>query len=258
MSRVICLDYGDKNIGVAVSDLLGMTAQAVTVIRRDNENVVKVVLKQLAELIDEYGAREIVLGYPRNMDGSEGFRCEKTREFKARLERRFDIPVILWDERLSTAGAQRNLAHLTREKRKSIIDKMAAVFILQGYLDYMYLQQNLQMKKEKEYTNMSDNEKNENLNEFDEEFDDAYESVTLVDEDGTESEYLIVDSIEDDGISYFLLIAEEDEDNETADAIILKEIEENGEMVMRELEDAEFDRISTLFESSNEDYELEV
>jgi putative Holliday junction resolvase len=71
------------------------------------------------------------------MDGSEGFRCEKTREFKARLERRFNIPITLWDERLSTAGAQRSLMHLSREKRKDVIDKMAAVFILQGYLNFI-------------------------------------------------------------------------------------------------------------------------
>ena len=136
MHRVICLDYGDKNIGVALSDPLGMTAQALTVIRRDNENAVKAVLRQLAKLLSENDVGEIVLGYPRNMNGSEGFRCEKTKEFKKRLEKRFEIPVTLWDERLSTAGADRSLTHLTKDKRKSIIDKMAAVFILQGYLEY--------------------------------------------------------------------------------------------------------------------------
>ncbi|MCL2698838.1 MAG: Holliday junction resolvase RuvX [Defluviitaleaceae bacterium] len=131
----MCLDYGDKRIGVAVSDPLGITAQAITVIRRDNETAVKPVLRSLAELISEYDVGEIILGYPRNMDGSEGFRCEKTREFKARLERRFNIPVILWDERLSTVGADRGLAHLTKKKRDAVIDQSAAVFILQGYLE---------------------------------------------------------------------------------------------------------------------------
>ena len=135
MKRVMCLDYGDKNIGVAVSDSLRITAQALTVIRRDNESAIKAVLQKLTELITKYDIGEIVLGYPRNMNGSEGFRCEKTREFKIRLEKRFVTPVILWDERLSTAGADRSLMHLTKEKRKNIIDKMAAVFILQGYLD---------------------------------------------------------------------------------------------------------------------------
>jgi len=133
--RIMCLDYGDKRIGVAVSDPLGITAQAITVIRRDNETAVKPVLRSLAELISEYDVGEIILGYPRNMDGSEGFRCEKTREFKARLERRFNIPVILWDERLSTVGADRGLAHLTKKKRDAVIDQSAAVFILQGYLE---------------------------------------------------------------------------------------------------------------------------
>ena len=78
----MCLDYGDKNIGVAVGDLLGLTAQGVTVIRRDNESAVKAVLRRLADLISDYEIDKIVLGYPRNMDGSEGFRCEKTRQFQ--------------------------------------------------------------------------------------------------------------------------------------------------------------------------------
>jgi len=250
MQRVMCLDYGEKNIGVAVSDLLGKTAQAVTVIRRDDENAVKAVLRKLAELISEYNVSKIILGYPRNMDGSEGFRCEKTREFKTRLERRFNTQVILWDERLSTVGAGRGLTHLRKQRQKLIIDKVAAMFILQGYLDYT--------TKAKEKIIMSDYEKNEGQHDFEEEFEDSYDSVTLINEDESESEYLIVDSLEDNGITYFLLIAEEDEDNDLADAIILKEVEEDGEVVMRELEDAEFDRISKLFESSNDDYDLEV
>jgi len=256
MPRILCLDYGDKNIGVAVSDLLGISAQAVKTIRRDSEAAVKPVLRELAELVAEYDVGEIVVGYPRNMNGSEGLRCEKTRQFAARLEKRFNIPIILWDERLSTAGAERNLTHMTRVKKVGIIDKMAAVFILQGYIEYKNI---IQEKKEKETKNMSEHEKNENLGEFDEDFEDVYEFVTLIDEDGIETEYLIVDSIEDNGISYFLLIKEEDEDDETADAIILKEIEEDGETVMKGLEDdAEFDRISALFDSSSDDYDLEV
>lgn len=269
MKRVMCLDYGDKNIGVAVSDSLRITAQALTVIRRDNESAIKAVLQKLTELITKYDIGEIVLGYPRNMNGSEGFRCEKTREFKIRLEKRFVTPVILWDERLSTAGADRSLMHLTKEKRKNIIDKMAAVFILQGYLDNQNALNKgntaankiltvAVIRKKKEKSMMADYENNENMNEFDEAFEDFYESVMLVDEDGSESEYLIIDSLEDGGTSYFLLIAEEDEENETADAIILKEMMEDGEMVMRELENSEFDRISALFESGNDDYELEV
>lgn len=135
---VLGLDYGDKTIGVAISDGLGLTAQALEVIRRPDEASVKKSVARLAEIMREQPVDVIVLGYPKNMDNTEGFRCQKTLAFKARLERNFKkTPVILWDERLSTAAADRSLATLNRKKRDEVIDKMAAVFILQGYLDSM-------------------------------------------------------------------------------------------------------------------------
>ena len=135
--RIIGLDYGDKTIGVAVSDPFGWTAQGLEIIRRDNPNEYKKSLKRLEEIIKQYEVEKIVLGYPKNMDNSEGLRCEKTKEFKKRLEKRFNIPIILYDERMSTVAAQRTLieANLSRAKRKEVIDKMAAVHILQGFLD---------------------------------------------------------------------------------------------------------------------------
>lgn len=136
--RILGLDYGDKTIGVAVSDPFGWTAQGVEIIRRTNENEYKKSLARLAELIAQYEVEKIVLGFPKNMDNTEGPRCEKTRAFKERLERRFqNIPVILWDERMSTIAAERSLleADMSRAKRKNVIDKMAAVHILQGFLD---------------------------------------------------------------------------------------------------------------------------
>ncbi|MCJ7855749.1 Holliday junction resolvase RuvX [Lachnospiraceae bacterium NSJ-143] len=136
--RILGLDYGDKTVGVAVSDVFGWTAQGVEIIRRNNPMEHKQSLGRIAELINEYNIEKIVLGYPKNMDGSEGQRCEKTLEYKKRIENRFkNIPVILWDERLSTVAAQRFLheADLNIKKSRGVIDKMAAVFILQGYLD---------------------------------------------------------------------------------------------------------------------------
>ncbi len=136
--RILGLDYGDKTIGVAVSDPFGWTAQGVEIIKRTNENEYKKSLARLAELIAQYEVEKIVLGFPKNMDNTEGPRCEKTRAFKERLERRFqNIPVILWDERMSTIAAERSLleADMSRAKRKNVIDKMAAVHILQGFLD---------------------------------------------------------------------------------------------------------------------------
>lgn len=136
--RILGLDFGDKTIGVAVSDPFGWTAQGVEIIRRDNPAEFKKSMRRLAELVEQYQAETIVLGYPKNLDGSEGERCVKTKDFSERIKRRFPkVEVILWDERFSTIAAERSLreAQLSHEKRKSVIDKMAAVHILQGYLD---------------------------------------------------------------------------------------------------------------------------
>jgi putative Holliday junction resolvase len=135
--RILGLDYGMKTIGVAVSDPFGWTAQGIEIIRREEENNLKKSIARLKEICDEYGVESIVLGYPKNMNNTEGERVEKTRVFKKRIEKELKLPVELWDERLSTVGAERILleADVSRAKRKKVIDKMAAVFILQGYLD---------------------------------------------------------------------------------------------------------------------------
>ena len=136
--RILGLDFGDKTIGVAVSDPLGWTAQGVEIIKRDNPQEFKKCMRRLAEIIEQYQVDTIVLGYPKNLDNSEGERCEKTKVFEAKIKGRLPkIPVVLWDERFSTIAAERALrmADLSHDKRKSVIDKMAAVHILQGYLD---------------------------------------------------------------------------------------------------------------------------
>lgn len=135
--RVLGLDFGQKTIGVAVSDPFGWTAQGLEIIRRQQETNLKDSIARIGELIKKYEIEKIVLGYPKNMNNTVGERGEKTESFKKKLEKAFSIPVILWDERLSTVGAERTLleADLSRKKRKNVIDKMAAVFILQGFLD---------------------------------------------------------------------------------------------------------------------------
>lgn len=135
--RILGLDFGEKTIGVAVSDPFGWTAQGIEIIRRKEENNLKAGIARIGEIINEYGIEKIVVGYPKNMNNTIGERCEKTEAFKTRLEKTFNIEVVLWDERLSTVAAERGLieADLSRKKRKKVIDKMAAVFILQGYLD---------------------------------------------------------------------------------------------------------------------------
>jgi len=131
------LDYGSKTVGVAVSDRLGLTAQAVETIHREKEDKLRRTLARIEQLISEQDVKKIVLGLPRNMDHSLGERAQKTLEFRDMLERRTGLPVVLWDERLTTVSAERVLQEsgVRRENRKQYIDQIAAVYILQGYLD---------------------------------------------------------------------------------------------------------------------------
>ncbi len=135
--RILGLDFGAKTVGVAVSDPLGLTAQAVETITRKAPEKLRRTLARIEQLIGELGVERIVLGYPKHMNNSEGDRCAGTEAFKAHLERRTGLEVILWDERLSTVAARRTLieGQVRREHRKDYVDQLAAVFILQGYLD---------------------------------------------------------------------------------------------------------------------------
>ena len=135
--RILGLDFGSKTIGVAVCDPFGWTAQGLEIIRREEEIYLNKSFARISELCREYAVESIVLGLPKNMNNTEGERVEKTLAFKKRLEKELKLPVELWDERLSTVAAERSLleADLSRAKRKKVIDKMAAMYILQGYLD---------------------------------------------------------------------------------------------------------------------------
>ena len=136
--RIMGLDFGTKTVGVAISDPLLITAQGKEIVRREKPDKLRKTLARLEELIGEYDVQEIVLGNPKNMNDTEGERVEKTKEFKEMLERRSGVPIVLWDERLTTVAADRYMmeAGIRREDRKEQVDKIAAVFILQGYLDY--------------------------------------------------------------------------------------------------------------------------
>ena len=131
------LDYGSKTVGVAISDPLGFTAQGIETIDRKEENKLRKTLARIEELAKEYQVETIVLGLPKNMNNTLGERAERTLEFKEMLERRTGLPVVMWDERLTTVEAERTLmeSNVRREDRKKYVDKIAAVFILQGYLD---------------------------------------------------------------------------------------------------------------------------
>lgn len=137
MMRIMGLDYGSKTIGVAISDPLGLTAQGIEIIRREDENKLRKSLRRIEELISEYQVEEIVLGFPKNMNNTIGERAQKSLELKEMLERRCSLPVTMWDERLTTVEANRTLMEsgVRRENRSKYVDMIAAVFILQGYLD---------------------------------------------------------------------------------------------------------------------------
>lgn len=135
--RIIGLDYGTKTVGVAVSDELMLTAQPYETIERKSPGKLRQTLAEIERVITEYNCERIVLGYPKNMNNTEGERVRATEEFKESLERRTGLEVVLWDERLTTVEAERILMEsgVRRENRKQYIDKMAAAVILQNYLD---------------------------------------------------------------------------------------------------------------------------
>jgi len=140
--RIMGLDYGSVTVGVAISDPLLLTAQGIEVIRRKQENKLRRTLARIEELIKEYEVSKIVVGYPKHMNNSIGDRAKKTEEFAEILRRRTKLEVVLWDERLTTVSAGNVLAEggLNGKKKESVIDMVAAVFILQGYLDKLYNQ----------------------------------------------------------------------------------------------------------------------
>lgn len=132
--KIMGLDYGDRRIGVAVSDSLGWTAQGLETIERRKEGSE---FERIAELVKQHEVEEIVVGLPKNMNGTIGPRGEICMTFAEDLRAKLNLPVHLWDERLTTVSAQRTLldADVSRKKRKGVVDKMAASLILQNYLD---------------------------------------------------------------------------------------------------------------------------
>lgn len=134
--RIMGLDVGTKTVGVAISDALGWTAQGIETVKIDEE-AGEFGIERIKSLVKEYAVTEFVVGYPKNMNNTVGPRGEASENYKKLLEETFGLPVKLWDERLTTMAAERMLieADVSRKKRKRVIDKMAAVMILQGYLD---------------------------------------------------------------------------------------------------------------------------
>ena len=155
--RIMGLDYGTKTVGVAISDALKITAQGIETIQRKEENKLRKTCARIEQLIKEYEVEKIVLGFPKHMNNDVGERAEKSLEFKAMLERRTGLEVVMWDERLTTVAAERTLieSSVRRENRKQYVDKIAAVFILQGYLDLLSRWRRLNLRLETEMVRTS-------------------------------------------------------------------------------------------------------
>ena len=137
MERILGIDYGDVRTGIAVSDPLGITAQALETIKHGENR--KMLLNRIEEIIKEYNIAKIVIGYPKNLNGTEGPRIEKTEAFIKKLVDKFGIPVIKWNEWLTTVSAHRDMTFMNvkTKNKKAIVDTLAATHILQNYLDYL-------------------------------------------------------------------------------------------------------------------------
>ena len=133
--RILALDIGEKRIGMAVSDPLFITAQGIMTLERTNW---RADVKAVGEVIREYSVTEVVVGLPKSLDGSIGPSAERVRDFVEKMKRSIHLPIVEWDERFSTAAVERTLieADVRRKKRREVIDKVAAQFILQGYMDF--------------------------------------------------------------------------------------------------------------------------
>ena len=184
MKRYLGLDVGSRTVGVAVSDPLGLTAQGLEIIRI-NEDQEEFGLDRLGELIDSYQATKVVIGLPKNMNNSEGPRAEASRAYGDRVKQHFDLEVVYLDERLTTTQAERMLIEagdVSRKKRKQVIDKLAAVLILQTYLDQERAWEIMASEENKELITIYDEEGNESLYEilFTFESDDFGKSYVLL------------------------------------------------------------------------------
>lgn len=140
--RIMGLDFGSVTVGVAISDQLLITAQGIETIRRKQETKLRQTLARIEQLINEYQVELIVLGYPKNLNNTIGERAIKSEEFAETLRRRTGLEVVLWDERLTTVAAHQvlSLGNVKNEDRGLVVDKLAAVLILQGYLDWRSMQ----------------------------------------------------------------------------------------------------------------------
>ena len=233
-NKILALDFGDKTIGVAVNKL-DSVATGVTTLRRTAPEALRANLKQLKEIIREYGVTHILLGYPKHLHGEDSLRCEKTLEFKAKLERYFKLPVKLWDERLSTQAVSR-VFNGKRSNYKKHVDEMAAVYILQGFLDFITNRRN--NMEPTDWDNMDD------------------EGIVLFDEDDNEMPLQVLASKEDEGILYVLAV--DDEESEVAHFKCTPTSEDEVLFELIDEDHKDFKRVFNLFKDDYEELGIDI
>lgn len=229
--RFLGFDYGDATIGVAISDPDGRIATGLTTLRRDAPEALRANMRALKTIIREQGVGMLVLGYPKNMDNTLSERCAATLLFKEKLERYFkNIPVFLWDERLSTQAVGRVFTGKMKHYN-AMVDEMAAVYILQGYLNY---QNNMNteafMENEREDT-----------------------TITMFDEIGRETHFDIL-SAKKQGDNLYWLLSEQTENEDEAEVFHYKCILTNADEMTFELIDDEHEEFENMLELFKEDY----
>ena len=259
--RIMGLDFGSKTVGVAISDPLLITAQGIEIIRRKEENKLRQTLARIEELILEYEVEEIVLGYPKHMNDSEGDRVALTKEFAEKLMRRTALPITFWDERLTTVAADRTMieAGIRREDRKEHVDRIAAVLILQGYLEdrmAFWSRKSLSRMRmpEKQKSGWKPGCKREESRKV------ILEKIEFCPDGGEKVEFYVLEQTRLGGCDYILVTDSMDSEEEEGEALILKDISapEDKEAIYEIVEDErELDAVAEIFSDMLEDIDLE-
>ncbi len=243
--RIMALDVGDKWIGIALSDELGVLASSKPAIRRRSHSYD---LQAILDLAATWDVNEIVVGLPLNMNASVGPQAEKTLRFVNALKAEAPCSVMTWDERLTTRLAERLLIeqNVRRDKRKQVVDGLAAALILQGYLDH------------KQHTNSrEDNRMDDDKNLIGHGPEEEDEIITLTDEEGHEHEFVVVDVIEVEEQDYAILLPIDTEEDEEAEAVILRlEKDDDGDDILVDIEsEEEWEKVAQAYEELLDDDE---
>ncbi|MDR2168264.1 MAG: Holliday junction resolvase RuvX [Clostridiales bacterium] len=256
--RVLGLDYGDRRIGVALSDALGWTAGGLLTLARKNPIDHRACIEAIGRIIEEYTISIIVLGYPRNMDGSEGENCRKVKAFAAKLAKAHPtIQIEFFDERLSSSRALQIFHEqgINAKKRgQGSLDKMAAQVILQGFLDSRSASKNI----DKEKKTMT--EKNEHFGETIFDMDDVeMEALVVTDDEGNELEYIIIDEFEHGGMNYLVMVKADEVENDEVEAAIFKQMASGEEeYVFEEINEDEYANLEEMLKARLEDFGIDL